>query len=435
MRSSHATVLTLLAFVVAGCGSKTALWLGDPPDAVDMYPPVPAPPWPPEPGDGGVDGAVVTPPDGAVLTRCEPSDVVVRYVDGSTSDGPQALRTTLRVPMVDVYFLIDTTGSMSGEIEALRDAFVAVIDDAHCPSDGALCSSDVDCPGEACAANARCAPVATARRCLADPQVGLGRYAGEPGSFFHLLDISPTSETTAAAFPVAADGWGNNETMFQAMECSLSEPGECPNDCAMDGLRCAGFRPGALPYFVTISDEGDQCPYCGPDEVSVGALARELSARMIGIDTASSSLDANRQFVRLAQESGSFDEDGNPLVFAARDGRVVEAVREGLSAAARSPLPVRVELRSPTVDPAAVIDTVRLDRTSEGCFPYADGVDSDGDGFPDRVDAAGRGTTACFSVRPRARTALPAPSRHRLSAVLLHGELEAERVDLCVVVD
>jgi len=203
----------------------------------------------------------------------------------------------------------------------------------------------------------------------------------------------------------------------------------------MGGLRCAGFRPGALPLYVAISDKGDQCPYCGPDEVSVGAQARELGALLIGIDTAATPREATEQFVRLAEESGSFDADGNPLVFAGGEGEVVDAVRAGLAAAAQSPLPLRVDLVGDGIDPDAVIDSVRLDRRSEGCFPYRDTIDSDGDGRPDRVRAAGRGTTACFIVEPRRRAVLTGPAMHRVSAILRHGELEADRVDVCVVVD
>ncbi|MBO6937091.1 MAG: hypothetical protein JJ863_19115 [Deltaproteobacteria bacterium] len=436
MRSFLATAASLLVLLASGgCGSRTALSLGDPPEGADLGSPPSFPPDLPFPLDGGTDGAIVWPPDGAVPASCEASDVVLRYSAGTTSAGPFDLRATIQVPMVDVYFLIDTTGSMSGELGALHAAFLEVVANAHCPSDGARCSENADCPGEACAGNGRCAPTAVAESCLADPQVGIGRYAGEPGSFFHLADIGPATEATAEAFPPIADGWGHHETMFQAMFCSFSEPGECPNDCATDGLLCPGFRPGAVPLYVTISDEGDQCPYCGPDEVSVGAQARELGAILVGIDTADTPREATAQFVRLAEESGSFDADGNPLVFAGREGEVVDAVRAGLAAAAQSPLPLRVDLVGEGIDPDAVIASVRLDRSSEGCFPYRGTTDRDGDGFADGVPAAGRGTTACFTVEPRDRVAVSGPTMHRVSAILRHGELEADRLDLCVVID
>jgi hypothetical protein len=271
--------------------------------------------------------------------------------------------------------------------------------------------------------------------------VGVGRYAGVPDSYRHLHDVAPVDEETVASIPAVADGEGGRETLYEAMQCSVGS-GRCPSaGCADSGRRCPGFRETSLPILVTLTDEGDQCsfgprfPECGADHVSVGEAARDLGAVLVGIDAAAPPDDATDFLRAAAEEAGSVDGEGEPLVFSGSEADVVNAVRRGLVAATTSPLPIRVELAGEDLRPDAVIGSVRLDLESEGCFPYRDAEDTDRDGFPDRVQAAGPGTTACFVIEPRESAALEGPAEHRLTATLLAGGGVVDTIDVCVVVE
>lgn len=434
----RASIALLLLVQLAGCGARSALSLGEEPGAdagagVDARDAAPSardahPPRPRLDLGGGDDA---WPP-----ASCAGADVVLRYAGGATDPAPIRLERTVRVQAADVYFLFDTTGSMVGEIAVMRAAVVDLIDGLACPSGGAVCADDRDCPAQACSPLGRCAPTEVATTCLPDPHVGVGRYAGQAETYQHLADIAPPTEEVARAIPERADGRGQDETLYLSMACALSDAIDCPaGACAASGRRCAGFRPHSLPIVVTITDEGDQCSYCGPDDESIGAQARALGALLIGIDTARPpGGEATRDLTALAMASGSVDAEGRPLVFDGSDGAVVEAVRAGLAAAAGTPLPMSLELHGDEAFVDAVVERAWVDRWSEGCFPYREVEDTDGDGFADRVPRAAPGTRACFVVEPRARVDLP-PARHRFSAQLRLGEVPVQQVEVCVEVE
>jgi len=381
-------IVLALAFLAAGCGSKTGLGLEE--DVAEAR------------RDAGVDATVPT--------RCGDSDFAVVYAeDAPPSPDEVGLSTRVGIPEADVYFLFDTTGSMAGEIRAMRDAVVELIGTLTCPAEGAPCSRDDDCgPSEACSPEGRCGPAPEVADCLPDLNVGVGTYAGEPHTYRHVIDVAPPTPATEAAFPSRADGPGGRETLYQAVACACGR-GRCLDRmCAAAGRACPGFRERSLPILMAITDEGDECsvgflPDC-PETVTTAAEGlQSIGAVFVGID-ADAGREATPFLVEIAEAADATGADGEPLVFAGSEGDVVDAVSEGLEAVSGRPLSLRVELEDlPDDDGDArrFVDYVEVDTTTDGCFPYGDVEDTDLDGHPDVVPAAGPGTTGCFDVVPR----------------------------------
>ena len=415
----------------AGCGAKTGLAIdeGGGRDAGEMRDArVPR-------RDAGADGEVP-------LVGCAGADVVVRYDSvGRPVPARVDLRATIRIAQADVYFLIDTTGSMVGEIAAMRATVLELIDALTCPSSDRVCSDDGDCMSdEACSPEGRCAHAPEIAGCLPDLHVGVGRYAGGPNSFVHLLSIAPPSDATRDAIPGSADGRGSDEALYQSVQCVFGM-GRCPGTgCEGTGRECAGFRPRALPILVTITDEGDECTYgrfreCAATPESTGATLRENGAVFVGIDADARRREATPFLVALAEEAGSFDADGEPLVYLGAESGVVGAVQEGLGAVATSPLRLEVVLEEAAEDAGAAlrfVDRVEVDTASPGCFAYRDLEDADGDGRPDVVRAAGPGTTGCFVVFPGDLPAGTEPgTTATLTARLLGGGATVDERTIC----
>ena len=414
--------------VVAGCGSKTGLAIeASARERAEL-----------DAGRARLDATVDAPP----APTCGAADVVVRYeASGRPVPARVDLRTSIRIPAADVYFLIDTTGSMTEEIRAMRAAVLEMIDALTCPASDRACSDERDCAaGETCTPEGRCASAPEVAGCLPDLHVGVGRYAGGPESYVHLLDVEPPSEATRDAVPAAADGRGSNEALYNSIRCSLGR-GRCTEDaCEGEGRDCVGYRPLALPILVAITDEGDECTYgrfseCAATPENTGADLREHGVVFVGIDADSrGDREATPFLEALAIESGSLDAAGNPLVFAGTGSDVVRAVQEGLGSVTGSPLRLEVALEERDGDDGdalALVDHVEIDTVSDGCFAYREVEDTDRDGFADAVPAAGPGTTGCFVVVPRERPSSVAPGTYLVGARLLADGATVDDRTIC----
>lgn len=421
-RSLRGQAVVAVAAILAapGCGSKTGLGVHE-----DVM-------------DGGReagpprDAARPDAPMDAALPGCSGADVVVRYDESGSPRPPRIdLMTAIRIPAADVYFLIDTTGSMTQEISAMRGAVIGLVEALTCPSSDRTCSDDRDCgPEERCSPEGRCASAPEISGCLPDLHVGVGRYAGGAASYMHLLDVSAPSDETVTAIPSDADGVGANEALYNSVSCAFGV-GRCPDTgCDGEGRECVGYRPRALPILVAITDEGDECSYgrfreCAATPESTGAILREHGIVFVGIDAdARGDREATPFLVALAEEAGSYDAAGAPLVFAGTGSDVVRAVQSGLGSVSASPLRLEVvleELPGDDGDAVHLVDHVAVDTESAGCFEYRDLADEDGDGRDDVVLAAGPGTTGCFVVVPRTEP----PGLGEGTAVLLRARLLA----------
>lgn len=265
-----AVVFAVLLLPAGGCGAKTGLLVpeGEPE---------------PEPDDLCVD--------------IGPDDLTAE-VD---------LEVSTRLLSADVFFLVDCTGSMNGEIANIQRGLATTI-----------------------------VPGAMAQ--VPDVRFGVGAVADFPVSDYGSGDDRPFELRRAITDDVAAvqaaidelpswDGGDEPEAQVEALFQVATGEGlgsfvdESPG-CARRGQGYPCFREGSQPVVVLITDapfhngpSGDN-PYLGvyptPHNFEAAVSALEaLRARVIGIDSG----QAGEHLEALARRTGAVDSDGVPLVF------------------------------------------------------------------------------------------------------------------------
>jgi hypothetical protein len=216
------------------------------------------------------------------------------------------------IQYADVFFLVDTTGSMYAEIDQIIDRLSTYI-----------------------------IPEITTR--IRYSAFGVGQFADfASGSYgtgsdlpFELLQIMTTVPEDAQAAVEAlprSDGGDQPESHVEAMYQTVTGAGlgtwVAPHTCP-DGLGAACFRPGALPIIVLVTDApmhngplaGVGSDYTGitPAPHTWNEAVAELNllhAKVIGLDSEPHGLSFARfDMERTAIVTGSVDDAGAPLVF------------------------------------------------------------------------------------------------------------------------
>lgn len=294
LRSWH-RVLPLLLVVSAGLGSGCGAMTGLP--------------VPPEVVDAGIDAGTDAGVDAGI-------DASVPCIDVPLDGGPvnAAIRLEAEVGRADVVFLIDTTSSMTGEIEAIR----ARLRDRIAPA---------------------------IRTAIPDSQLAVATFADFPVDPYGFSGIdepftlmSPSSNdiarTQAAVDAVSlANGLDLPESHVEALYQLATGEGLLPyvapsGGCPSGGLGYACVRRDALPVVLLFTDAPmhngpnplERSPYSTSalgvrphtfDE-AVTAL-QTMGARVIGFDSGGS--DATPDLRTLATRTGTVDGSGNPLVY------------------------------------------------------------------------------------------------------------------------
>lgn len=321
--SRLACVAPLLLATLAGCGARTGLRT---PDVVTDSPPVDAP--------------SPRPPTTCIELTDDAGVVTVN------------LETRPQVSVADVFFLIDRTGSMEGEIDNIK-------------------------------ANLQRSIVPAIARAIDDVQFGVATYAdfplrapngvdyGDPTDIPFTL-VSPIDRSVAnvqgAVDGIVTGGGGDNpEAMVEALFQVSTGDGYFPwitarAACPVPGRLGFGcLRPNAQTIIVLVADAPSHngplnlnaynttsftsplsCPPSRPAcaagrgphtyEETVSAL-RALNARVIGISSGVAPFSGRDDMRRLAIDTGSVTSGGAPLVFDIGsdgrdlDSRVVTAVQ------------------------------------------------------------------------------------------------------------
>jgi hypothetical protein len=266
-----ATALAALALLGSGCGAKTGLLVPEPEEE------------PPEREDLCVD--------------VDPEDL--------TAD--LDLEVTTRLLSADVFFLVDCTGSMRGEITNIQRSLATTI-----------------VPG--------------ALQQVPDVRFGVGAVADFAVADYGAGEDLPFEMRRAITDDVAAvqaaidglprwDGGDEPEAQVEALYQVAAGEGLLPfiepsAGCPRRGLGYPCFREGSQPVVVLITDApfhngplGD-FPYIGiyptPHgfEDAVSAL-ETLGARVVGIDSG----QARQDLETIARRTGAVDSDGVPLVY------------------------------------------------------------------------------------------------------------------------
>lgn len=304
-------------------------------------------------GDGFTDLAEVAtgrdPADPSSRVPDEAFYVVLPYLDDAVE---RELVFGTQVRKADVFFMVDSTGSMGGEISNLVSGLDTI--------------------------------VAEMRASLTDVGVGFGQFAGFGGAGetcvlgictpddgpdgdvpFELVQTITTDDTVmrSAVTMLEARTMSGAGTASSAEAIYQAATGEgilpwvdmqrCPaypdEESSRYGYPC--FRPGALPVMVVLTDTGsrngpgssttdyDPSLYSPPGTRGPHTYEETLSAvmgiggRVIGIISGMESGDPDGQFDTWARETGTVDAGGSPIRFnisengSGLDGRVVDAIR------------------------------------------------------------------------------------------------------------
>lgn len=325
---------------------------------------------------------------------------------------PSPPRDTLHfrteIQLADIYFLFDESSSMSGEINAMRNAVREVITDLTCTDSGIACTDDRDCTtaGQVCGVRGTCIQDPTSTTCIADPWTGAGRYLT---NYRNLVSIQNDPMVTANG--LAFSTGGSEERLYRAARC-IANPANCgatPINCApamMGRIGCPGFREEAVRILVAFTDEDSD----GSDTVAQAAGAlNDANIHFIGVWSAPSSNGRN-EIVALATDTMSLNAMGQPLVFDGQNDAVVPVVVQAINEVVEG-VPLRVTIEAtdePGDDQDALvfIDHLEVNTTAAGCSS-AMTEDTNGDGFPDAFPALRAGTPVCWDVVARQNDTVP----------------------------
>ncbi|MCB9620571.1 MAG: hypothetical protein H6724_14120, partial [Sandaracinus sp.] len=395
-------------------------------------------------GDGVSDlievGAGTDPLDDTVSPRTRGDFVFVMPYVQPAEPARDTLTFRTNLQFADAYFLFDTTGSMSGEISAMKDAMNVVIDNLACDDFRVPCTGDLECDeGQVCSASGSCVSDPRVSGCIASLWTGIGTYEGNPNSYRNLLSLQSDPLEAQRRIPSSASGGGGLESLFESVAC-VADPTACRNaECAASGVGCPGYRSDARRILVTITDEENQCSSCSPVNTAAGAASRLLDADItfVGVDASSSSTPED-DLTAIARMSNSLDGSGSPLLVQG-DGisvtRVVtEAIRE-IAQNVRLFASVDVEdLAGDDGDALQFVDRIEVNVSGEGnCTAVPSPVDTNGDTFEDAFPSLLPGTPVCWDLVALPNEVVPPIGRPQVyvARVVVRGDgsiLDTRRV-------
>ncbi|HEU5060461.1 MAG TPA: hypothetical protein VFU21_28215 [Kofleriaceae bacterium] len=340
---------------------------------------------------------------------------VVPY-QGSPDPDEDDLDFSTALKKVDVYVLMDLSGSMSGEAAAVRDNMATVLRNLTCPPAG---DGDPD-------------------DCIRELWSGAGTFTyAERNPYVNRLRIQPEPDDVGPAIPAVDNGacsgcaephrlaaWATVTGLgYASSGCtgatSFAAAGSCASSPAgAGGIGYPCFRPGALPVILLATDENSQytCPAAG----TVVSRANQIGAKILGILGSSVAAGTREQLETLASGTGAVTSAGEPLVFDGADASASSAIEDAIrSLASNVPLDLSALPVDLGGDPVDAVDAFvdHLETLQLGSASCQDGLadsDSDGDGFDDRYLDVLPGTPVCWRLVPRANTTVPATDEPQL---------------------
>jgi len=327
----------------------------------------------------------------------------------------QVFSTTTNFQELDVYFLIDITCSMGGEISAMRNAVQDIIETLTCESSGVACVEDAECSsGQVCSLSGDCIEDPANNGCVPSFWSGVGDYRDSSYPVRNLASMSGNASATAASIP-GGTGGGGSENMFEAAYC-VASPGQCGssqiNGCASSGIGCPGYRPGAVRVLVEITDENDQANN-SYSAASAGAQLASQGIGFLGIDCDSNNGTGMgyQDLSALATAAGSIDTNGQPFVRSGDNAAVATQIDTALHEMIElTPMQVTVELvevswddgdAMPFFDYLVVNETADID--GDGTTDCTSGLataDGDSDGHDDTYNDVEPNNRVCWSFFP-----------------------------------
>ena len=324
---------------------------------------------------------------------------------------------------VDLYVLLDRSGSMSTEITNVKNNLSTVV------------------------ANLRCQPAGNGvpPNCIPDLWAGAATigYAGSGAAAFqHHVDIQPTPNFSG--LPTSEPAGCCNEPLTYAAYTSLTNTPSAvyffngvvarptcagsPADAggyATFGFPC--FRQGALPVVMMATDEA---PINGaqvhtiPSWASVVPYYVNIGARFIGILGSDVEANTANNLRLMATDTGAVDAaNGNaPLVFDGAGAGASAAIQAGVLALANG-LPIDINaVTADVVQPGETVDAIvsfvdhieTLQLGNAQCANMLTDTDTNADTYKDKYIDVRTGTPVCWKVVSKPNTTVPATQSPQL---------------------
>ncbi|HEY4176363.1 MAG TPA: hypothetical protein VGM90_06010 [Kofleriaceae bacterium] len=342
-----------------------------------------------------------------------------------------------KLQAVDLYVMLDRSGSMATEITSIKANLSTVVRNVACPPLG----------------------TGTPGNCIPDLWAGaatIGYQGGGANAFQNWVDIQPnpnfsvvpTSEVsgtnsmeplTFASYAAVTGQGGANFSMGSVPARATCTGSPAANAGFMTfGYPC--FRKGALPVVLLATDEpplgvGDTFATPAWSTVVKPQFAN-TGAKLVGIlgDGLSGSTAADLQ--QMARDTGAVDAmNGNaPLVFNGSGSSAAAAIQTGIITLANG-LPLDLDARTSdaagdSVDaPAAFID--HLETQQLGTPQCANGLtaaDTNADTYTDKFVGVRTGTPVCWKVVSKMNTTVPATDAPQMfrATVRVYGDNTTE---------
>lgn len=246
----------------------------------------------------------------------------------------RTLQFATAIQHADVYFMIDSTGSMSEEIGRITQSLRNVI-----------------VPG--------------LQQAIPDVAIGVGEFRDEcDDDYFPVRnrqDITTDMNLVQNALDHITDGGGCGYTtivegLYQVITGEGGQwtvsGGWCSGSYALVGSSCLEggyglpcFRAGSLPIIIGFSDAEARCDQCEQHYdcqfnpplhtyAEVIATLTAAGARFIGVNSGDDWSSAGPDFRRIARDTGTVRDDGTPVVFdipsdgSGIDQRIIDAVSD-----------------------------------------------------------------------------------------------------------
>ncbi|APR80859.1 internalin, putative [Minicystis rosea] len=370
-------------------------------------------------GDGVSDlveiAAGTSPTDAADNPHAKGNFVFVVPYQAPTDPQQDTLQFRTSIRYADVYFALDTTGSMSAELAAMKNQTTgvpAIVSQLRCTSTGASCQLDTDCTaGNVCFENACITDPLAGAGCIPNLWTGVGRF-DDLNSYHNLLSLQSDPVATANAVP--GTGGGGNEAPFQPSVC-IADPTKCPNaankNCTAGGVGCPSFRTDAVRIYVQITDADNQCSgaECANfTKTTAGDALKAAGINFVSLygtddDAGTGTPQSVAQDIGIA--AGSVDQNNNPFVYPAIDAAVVtNAVTAIRNIARGKSLNVTIgsaDDTSDTVDALQFIDYLVVNTSGVGaCTNVTPVADTNSDGHDDAFPSLKPGIPVCWDLHP-----------------------------------
>jgi hypothetical protein len=331
-----------------------------------------------------------------------------------------------KLQAVDIYVVLDRSGSMSSEITTVKNNLASVVNNLKCPPN-------------------------VTTNCIPDLWAGAGTvgYTGSGAAAFqNWVDVQPnpsfatvptTEPSGCCAEPLtfgayaSVTGSGGSAYSLGSVPARSTCAGSPANNAGYTGFGYPCFRQGALPVVLLATDESPFETYNNPDWTSIVKPAfMNTKARLVGILGSGPTANTTANLKTMATDTGAVDAaNGNaPLVFNGADANAASAIQQGILTLANGlPLDINavpVDDTTDTVDSiAAFVDHLEtLQLGTAACANGLNDVDTDSDTYKDKYLQVRTGTPVCWKVVSKQNTTVPATDMPQLfrATVKVYGD-------------